>query len=137
MEREKGRREGRISCRHRARFFPPLSFPNHHHRHHHHPTVYAAGNYTTAQFIKFGIPLQLLQFATVTVIFFLRPWKWALCGASVLLLVAVGASIAVLQGDTLAGTRRRLRGIVGRARGRGLFAEEKAADGAAAAPKVA
>lgn len=100
------------------------------------PPVYAAGNYTTAQFIKYGIPLQLLQFATVTLIFILRPWKWILCGASVLLLVAVGTAIWVLQGDTFASLRKRT--AFGKARKSGLFAEEKVggANGAAV-PKVA
>ena len=90
-------------------------------------TVYAAGNYTTAQFIKFGIPLQLLQFATVTLIFILRPWKWILCGASLLLLLAVGVAIWALEGDSLAGLRRRR--ALRRAGRSGVFAggEEKAA----------
>ena len=99
--------------------------------------VYAAGNYNTTQFIKFGIPLQLLQFATVTLIFILRPWKWILCGASVLLLVSVGVGIWIAQGSTLASLKKRA--ALGKARRSGLFAEEKAAAGTngAAAPKVA
>lgn len=109
------------------------------------PTVYAAGNYTTAQFIKFGIPLQLLQFATVTVIFLLRPWKWILCGASVLLLVAVAAGIWLVQGAGASFsplTCLRERVVLGSARKSGLFAGEKekgaaGANGAGAAPKGA
>lgn len=99
-------------------------------------SVYAAGNYTTAQFIKYGIPLQLLQFATVTVIFLLRPWKWILCGASVLLLVTVGLGIYLVHGASLSGLKRRA--VLGKARRSGLFvAGEKAgADNGAAAPKA-
>ena len=73
------------------------SFQTNKHRQSPPPPVYAAGNYSTAQFIKFGIPLQLLQFATVTLIFILRPWKWILCGASVLLLVAVVGALVVTR----------------------------------------
>jgi hypothetical protein len=109
---------------------PPLSFSSSSF------SVYAAGNYTTAQFIKFGIPLQLLQFATVTVIFLLRPWKWILCGASVLLLVTVGLGIWLAHGASLSGLKRRA--VLGKARRSGLFvAGEKAgAANGAAAPKA-
>ena len=51
--------------------------------------VYAAGGYRTSQFIKFGIPLQLVQFATVTLIFVEAKYRWALAGASAALLAFV------------------------------------------------
>lgn len=96
--------------------------------------VYAAGNYTTAQFIKFGIPLQIIQFVTVTIIFYLRPWKWILCGASVLLLVVVAAAIWIFNsGITPRSIKDRIKR--GRAERSGVL-EGEIGNGVAAAPKA-
>lgn len=97
--------------------------------------VYAAGNYTTAQFIKFGIPLQIIQFITVTIIFYLRPWKWILCGASVLLLVVVGAGVWLINSGL---TPRTIADKIkhSRAKRSGILVEEEVGAGVAAAPKA-
>lgn len=69
----------------RRPFFPSLT-P--HLNHSPHPTIPPKKN-TAAEFIKFGIPLQLVQFATVTLIFVEAKYRWVLAGAAAALLAVV------------------------------------------------
>ena len=49
----------------------------------------SAGGYTTLQFIKYGIPLQIIQFAGTSAIFAARAHKWLFALATVALAAAV------------------------------------------------
>lgn len=73
--------------------------PTHHHHifffffnHHSSRTHSFPGGYTTLQFIKYGIPLQVIQFIGTTAIFIARPHKWLFAGAT----VAVAAAVVLL-----------------------------------------
>ena len=70
-----------------------------------------------------------MQFATVTLIFILRPWKWILCGASVLVLAVVAAGLWISQSGGIQSLKSRL--AAGRARRSGILEEETKKSGAA------